>query len=146
MHTAKLDEIVREKDPALKFAVELYARVQTAAAVHLLQQQGRVREIANPQERIRAIARNHAESTANSLIVSPDGTSRRELNLAVRQELKANGAVAAEDHSFRVLVQRQDMTGAHHGWANHYETRDAAIPWRACSSNFAPVSVSSTFW
>jgi conjugative relaxase-like TrwC/TraI family protein len=124
MHTAKLDEIVRQKDPALKSAVELLARGQTSAAVDQLQQQGRVREIADPKERIRTIARNYAESPANSLIVSPDNASRRELNLAVRQELKASGAVAGEDHRFRVLVQRQDMTGADRAWANHYETGD----------------------
>jgi hypothetical protein len=44
--------------------------------------------------------------------------------VAVRQELKARGAVASEDHHFRVLVQRQDMTGADRAWANHYETGD----------------------
>ena len=43
MRTAKLDEIVRQKDPALKSAVELLATGQTAAALDLLQQQGRIR-------------------------------------------------------------------------------------------------------
>ncbi len=124
MRTAKLDEIVRQKDPALKSAVEFLATGQTSAALELLQQQGRIREIADPQVRIRTIARNYAESPANTLIVSPDNASRRELNIAVRQELKASGAVAAEDHSFRVLVQRQDMTGADRAWANHYEIGD----------------------
>jgi conjugative relaxase-like TrwC/TraI family protein len=124
MRTAKLDEIVRQKDPSLKSAVELLATGQTAAAVDLLQQQGRIREIVDPQERIRTIARAYAESPANTLIVSPDNASRRELNVAVRHELKASGSVAAEDHSFRVLVQRQDMTGADRAWANHYETGD----------------------
>lgn len=124
MHTAKLDEIVRQKDPALKSAVELLAAGQTAAAFNLLEQQGRVREVPDAQERIRTIARIYAESPANTLIVSPDNASRRELNLAVRQELKAGGLVAAENHSFRVLVQRQDMTGADRAWANHYEPGD----------------------
>ena len=124
MRTAKLDEIVRQKDLSLKSAVELLATGQTAAAVDLLQQQGRIREIVDPQERIRTIARAYAESPANTLIVSPDNASRRELNVAVRHELKASGTVAAEDHSFRVLVQRQDMTGADRAWANHYETGD----------------------
>jgi len=109
MRSAKVDEIVRQKDPALKSVVELLATGQTAGAIDLLRQQGRIREIADPQERIRTIAQNYAESPANTLIVSPDNASRRELNLAVRQELKASGAVAAEDHSFRVLVQRQDL-------------------------------------
>ncbi len=124
MRTAELDEIVRQKDPALKSAVELLARGQTAAAVDLLQQQGRIREIADPKERIRTIARAYAESPANTLIVSPDNASRRELNMAVRQELKSSGVVGTEDHSFRILVQRQDMTGADRAWANHYETND----------------------
>jgi ATP-dependent exoDNAse (exonuclease V) alpha subunit len=44
--------------------------------------------------------------------------------VAVRQELKANGSLALEDHTFRVLVQRQDMTGAERSWASHYEIND----------------------
>ena len=44
--------------------------------------------------------------------------------MAVRQELKATGSLALEDHTFRVLVQRQDMTGAERSWANHYEIND----------------------
>jgi ATP-dependent exoDNAse (exonuclease V) alpha subunit len=56
--------------------------------------------------------------------VSPDNASRRDLNMAVRQELKSSDAVGAEDHTFRVLVQRQDMTGADRAWANHYEIGD----------------------
>src|SRR5208282_2837169 len=55
---------------------------------------------------------SYVESPDNTLIVSPDNASRRELNVAVRQELKATGILAPEDRAFRVLVQRQDMTGA----------------------------------
>jgi len=124
MRTTKLDEIIRQKDPALKSAVELLAIGQTAAALELLQQQGRIREIPDPQERIRTIARVYAESPANTLIVSPDNASRRELNVAVRRELKTSGTVAPEDHGLRVLVQRQDMTGADRAWANHYDVGD----------------------
>jgi conjugative relaxase-like TrwC/TraI family protein len=124
MRTAKLDEIVRQRDPALRSAVELLARGQSAAALERLQSQGRVQEIANPRERIRSIARTYAQSPANTLIVSPDNTSRRELNTAVRQELKSNGVLSTEDHGVRILVQRQDMTGAERAWANHYETGD----------------------
>src|SRR6267143_14322 len=78
----------------------------------------------NGQERIRAIAKSYVESPQNTLIVSPDNASRRDLNVAVRQELKFNGTLAPGDHTFRVLVQRQDMTGAERSWANHYEVND----------------------
>ena len=124
MRTARLDEIVRQQDPALKSAVELLATGQVSAALDALQQQGRVKEIPNAEERVRAIAKSYVESPENTLIVSPDNASRRELNVAVRQELKANGSLAPEDHTFRVLVQRQDMTGAERSWASHYEIND----------------------
>ena len=124
MRTARLDEIVRQQDPALKSAVELLATGQVSAALDVLQQQGRVKEIPNAEDRIRTIAKSYVESPENTLIVSPDNASRRELNVAVRQELKTNGSLAPEDHTFRVLVQRQDMTGAERTWASHYEIDD----------------------
>jgi conjugative relaxase-like TrwC/TraI family protein len=124
MRTARLDEIVRQKDPALKSTVELLATGQISAALDALGQQGRVQQIPDKEERVRAIAKSYVESPENTLIVSPDNASRRELNAAVRQELKATGALAKEDHTFRVLVPRQDMTGAERSWASHYEIDD----------------------
>jgi conjugative relaxase-like TrwC/TraI family protein len=124
MHTARLDEIVRQRDPALKSTVELLATGQVSAALDALQQQGRVKEIPDGEERIRAIAKSYAQSPENALIVSPDNASRHELNTAVRHELKAIGVLAPEEHTFRVLVPRQDMTGAERSWANHYDIND----------------------
>ena len=124
MRTAKLEEIVRQKDPALKSVVELLASGQVSTALESLQKQGRVKEISNTEERIRTIARSYVDSPEKTLIVSPDNASRRELNVAVRQELKSNGTLAPEDHTFRVLIQRQDMTGAERSWASHFEVND----------------------
>jgi hypothetical protein len=124
MRTAKLDEIMRQKDPTLKSAVELLAKGQVSGALDALQQQGRVKEIPDREDRVRTIARSYVESPEKTLIVSPDNASRRELNIAVRQELRANGTLASEDHKFGVLVQRQDMTGADRSWASHYEIND----------------------
>jgi ATP-dependent exoDNAse (exonuclease V) alpha subunit len=124
MRTAKLDEIVRQKDATLKSAVELLATGQVSSALDALQKQGRVKEIVDTEERIRAIASSYIESPEKTLIVSPDNASRRELNAAVRQELKANGTIGSEDHSFRILVQRQEMTGAERSWASRYEIND----------------------
>jgi ATP-dependent exoDNAse (exonuclease V) alpha subunit len=45
MRTGKLDEIVRQKDQALKSAVELLAAGQVSSALDALQKQGRIREI-----------------------------------------------------------------------------------------------------
>ena len=124
MRTAKLDEIVRQKDPALKSAVEQFAKGDVSAALESLQRQGRIREIPDAEERIRAIAQAYVESPEKTLIVSPDNASRRALNVAVREELKAKGTLAPDDRNFRVLVSRQDMTGAERTWANRYEVGD----------------------
>src|SRR5579872_2717352 len=124
MRTAHLDEIVRQKDPALKSAVESLARGDVLGALDLMHSQGRIRVIPDTNERIRTIARSYIESPERTLIVSPDNASRRDLNVAVRHELKAQGTLAPEDHPFRVLVQRQEMTGAERRWASGYELAD----------------------
>jgi len=125
MRTAQIDQIVRQKDhPELKAVVERLARGDVAAGIGLLQQQGRVTEIADPAARIQAIARDYAANPDKTLIVSPDNASRREINDAVRHELQARGMVNVQDHSLRVLVPRQELTGAERQWASRYEPGD----------------------
>ena len=98
MRTVRLDQIVRQQNPELKAAVEHLARGEMAAGIELLQRQGRIREIADPAERIQAIAQEYAANPAQTLIVSPDNASRRAMNDAVRQKLQAQGTVGTEDH------------------------------------------------
>ena len=124
MRTAHLDEIVRQRDPALKHAVEQLARGEVQEALADLQKQGRVHEIADPQERIAAVAKAFVERSEETLVVSPDNKSRRELNEVIHRELQTAGKVAAEEHSLRVLVSRQEMTGADRQWAAQYEVGD----------------------
>jgi ATP-dependent exoDNAse (exonuclease V) alpha subunit len=124
MQTAQLDQIVRQKDPELRQAVEHLSRGEVAEGISLLEQQGRITEISDPQKRIASIARNYAESPDNTIIVSPDNASRRAINQAVRQELQALGRVDKQDHSMRVLTPRSDMTGADRAWAARYQTGD----------------------
>ena len=124
MRTAHLDEIVRQKDAALKSAVESLAKGDVSSALESLHKQGRIRQIPDAGERIRAIARSYVESPERTLIVSPDNGSRRELNFAVREELKIKGTLSRDEHQFKVLVQRQEMTGAERRWASGYEIGD----------------------
>src|SRR5258708_25763751 len=112
MRPSRLDAILRQQEPARKSAVELLATGQVSAALDALRQQGRVKEIPNAEERIRTIAKSYVESLENTLIVSPDNASPRELNVAVREELKPTGAIAPEGYSFRLLDPRHHMTGA----------------------------------
>jgi conjugative relaxase-like TrwC/TraI family protein len=124
MRTAQLDQIMRQRDPELLKAVEHLSNNETAIGVQLLGQQGRITEIVDPDERIAVIAKNYAVHPENTLIISPDNASRRTINQAVRQELQTLGAVDAKDHSMRVLIPRNDMTGADREWAARYQPGD----------------------
>jgi ATP-dependent exoDNAse (exonuclease V) alpha subunit len=124
MQTARLDQIVRQKDPELLRAVEHLSRGEVAEGISLLEQQGRITEISDPQKRIASISRNYAENPDNTIIVSPDNASRRAINQTVRKELQALGKVDKQDHSMRVLTPRSDMTGADREWAARYQTGD----------------------
>ena len=124
MRTAQLDQIVRQKDPELLKAVEHLARNETHTGISLLQAQGRITAISNPEERIAAIARDYASNPEKTLIVSPDNASRRDINQAVRIELQASGSLGRRNVSFPVLVPRNDMSGADRAWAARYNPGD----------------------
>src|SRR5579864_3253315 len=124
MRTARLDEIVRQKDPALKETVEQLARGHVREAIASLDEQGRVHEIGDRDSRVQAIARSYAEHPQSTLVISPDNKSRMELNRVIHAELRERGAVSGEEHSVRVLTPRQDMTGVDRAWAAQYEPGD----------------------
>ena len=124
MSTAKLEQIVRQKDPDLKAIVEHFARGEVSSGIQALAKQGRITEIGDAAERIRVIARSFVENSENTLVISPDNASRRQLNDAIRTELQSRGRVGAENHLFRVLIPQQDMTGADRRWVARYNVDD----------------------
>ncbi len=124
MQTARLDEIVRQRDPALKEAVAQLARGDVRAAIENLDGQGRVHEIVGREERLSEIAREYAREPQGTLVISPDNESRRELNGLIHREMQERGEVSQEEHKVEVLDARQEMTGADRQWAAQYEVGD----------------------
>jgi conjugative relaxase-like TrwC/TraI family protein len=124
MRSALLDRIVRQKDPELLKAVEHLSNNETVTGFRLLQEQGRVTEISDAEQRITAIAKTYAAQPENTIIVSPDNASRRSLNQAVRRELQTAGLLEKNDRSIFVLTPRSDLTGADRAWAARYEPGD----------------------
>src|SRR4029077_16826780 len=112
MRTARLDEVIRQKEPELKEAVEQLARGDVIGAVANLDQRGRVHEIVVREERLGAIAREYAREPQGTVVISPDNDSRRELNTLIHREMQAHGGVSPEEHKLRLLDSRQEMTGA----------------------------------
>jgi len=101
MRTARLDEIIRQKDPELKEVVVQLSRGEVRDAIHKLDDQGRIQEIANREERLAAIAREYARQPQGTLVVSPDNQSRRELNERIHEALQQKGQVQAEQQAIR---------------------------------------------
>ena len=66
LETARLDDIVRQPDPAFRAVVEQLSRGEVRSAMALLEAQARVHEIADRDDRLTVIARAY---TAH-----PDGT------------------------------------------------------------------------
>ena len=124
MRSAVLDRIVRQRDPGLLKVVEHLSKNETATGVRMLQEQGRVTEIADAEQRVATIAKAYAAQPENTIIVSPDNASRRAINQAVRQELQLAGTLETNDRAISVLTPRSDMTGADREWAARYAPGD----------------------
>jgi conjugative relaxase-like TrwC/TraI family protein len=122
--TVRLDDIVRQQDPGLKHVVEHLSRGEVLEAIQQLEEQGRVHEIPSHDERLTAIAREYAGSPDGTLVVSPDNQSRQAINQIIHGLLQTAGQVEAQEHRVRVLVARQEITGADRQWAQQYEPGD----------------------
>ena len=121
IETACLDEIVRQKDPALKEVVEQLSRGQVREAMEKLDDQGRIHEIVDPNERFQEIAKAYARQPEGTLIVSPDNQSRTEINQVIHRELQERGQVDHRGERLKVLVARQEITGADRQWGEQYQ-------------------------
>ena len=124
LRTAHLDEIIRQKGPALKEVVEQLARGEVREAIGNLNRQGRVHEIGDRQERIAEIAREYVRSPESTLVVSPDNESRREINQHIHRTMQESGEVKGNEYRVHLLYARQDLTGADRQHAQNYEIGD----------------------
>jgi conjugative relaxase-like TrwC/TraI family protein len=126
MPVARLETIRRQLDPGLRAAVTLASRGEIGQAIALLEQQGRIREIADPNERHAAIAREYLaahEAREKVLVVSPANDERRQLNVAIRAVLKERGRISSDGPEQIVLVNR-DLTRPQRKRVQSYEVGD----------------------
>jgi ATP-dependent exoDNAse (exonuclease V) alpha subunit len=121
---ARLKTIVRQRDPALRAVVEQLARGEISGAIQALDRQGRVHEIPDRAVRLQTIAQEYVRRPDGTLVVSPDNHSRTALNEAIHEAARTAGQVRGRDHRVRVLVPRQEVTGADRQWAAQYQIGD----------------------
>ena len=126
MATAVMDEIERQKDPALREAVALAARGESAASLARLTD---VREVRDDHQRRSAIASDFArlpeEERARTLVVAGTNEARREINRAIRDDL----GLAGHGREYATLIRR-DTTQAERSFARNYAVGDVIQPER----------------
>jgi conjugative relaxase-like TrwC/TraI family protein len=119
IRTARLDKILRQRTN-LKKPVELLSQKEVLAAIEMLESQGRITEIKDDLERLKAIASDYVGNSKGTLIISPANSERVAINTIIHQQLQERGIVDRNDQGMTVLVNRQDMTGAERTFALAY--------------------------
>ncbi len=132
IRTARLDKILRQRTN-LKKPVELLSQREVLAAVTLLESQGRITEIKDDIERLKAIAIDYVNNPKGTLIISPANSERVAINSLIHHELQNRSAVGRENHRLAVLVNRQDMTGPERTFALAYMPGEDIIRYNTTS-------------
>ncbi len=126
MRTALMQEIQRQKDPALRESVALAAKGEASASLAHIRE---VREIRDDRERRAAIAGDYArmpaEERSRTIVVAGTNEARREINRAVRENL----GLAGRGHEYATLTRR-DTTQAERAFAKNYAPGDIIQPER----------------
>jgi conjugative relaxase-like TrwC/TraI family protein len=126
MRVARLENIRRQRDPRLREAVRLSAEGRVGAALAALEEQNRVREIAETDERYRAIANEYVQAIdagERVLVVSPGNDERRRLNTEIRSTMIERGHIA-QDSTIQTILVSQNLTRAQRALAQGYEVGD----------------------
>lgn len=126
IRAARLDKILRQRTN-LKKPVELLSQKEVLAAVTLLESQGRITEIKDDIERLKAIATDYVNNPKGTLIISPANSERVAINSLIHHELQKRGAVGRENHRLTIFVSRQDMTGPERTFALAYVPNEDII-------------------
>jgi len=130
MATALMGDIIRQKTPELKEAVELAAKAQASASLSVLDRKLQaVRTVDDDRQRYGQIASRYAsldaEARRETLIITGTNASRNALNEATHQALGLSG----RGFEFALLTRR-DTTQAERRVAKYYIAGDIIQPER----------------
>jgi conjugative relaxase-like TrwC/TraI family protein len=128
MTVARLETIRRQETPKMRAVVKA-ARYTPAQAFDLLNEQGRINQIADWRQRYTAIAAEYLKARKNgkqALVVSPGNDERREINACIRQQLIEHDLVKDDGRTHEILVDRK-FTPAQIRTANSYQQGDVIL-------------------
>ena len=128
MATAKLDEIVRQTNPLTKEAVEASTGGDARRALDALERGGgKIIALADPAERIKAMAKDYAalspKEQRRTIVIDPSRVGRDALNAEIRTQLIASGQLSGAGVTMRT-VESKGLTRAEARDARSYEVGD----------------------
>ena len=113
MRTARMEEIQRQRDPALRAAVDLAARGRTAASLEKISAVMEIREDADRRaELVRDFMALSPDERDGTLIVSGTNEARREINVRVRERAARPDRVGSSTPSFAATPPRPSAGSA----------------------------------
>ncbi|OPY61284.1 MAG: Multifunctional conjugation protein TraI [Syntrophorhabdaceae bacterium PtaU1.Bin034] len=101
MKTVHMKETLRQKDEDYKAMVAEIAAKRIDNAFRMMEQKGKVHEIADDGDRHSAIVKEFVSKKdyRNTLVVTPLNRNRNELNERIRDRLKEKGTLNVQEHS-----------------------------------------------
>ena len=128
VETAKLAEIVRQTNPLTKEAVEASIHGDARRALNALDRGGgKIIALADPVERMKAMARDYAalslKDQRSTIVIDPSRAGRDALNAEIRTQLVASGRLTGEAVLMRTL-ESKGLTKAEARDARSYEVGD----------------------
>lgn len=125
--TVKLEEIVRQRNETLRQGIYAAARGDVREALDKVERAGTINDLDSPAARRAAAARQYLALAPavreNTLMVSTSRAGRSEINIRVREGLKAEGALRGEERALQALDTR-DLTRAERKAAWSYQSGD----------------------
>lgn len=122
---ARIDTIVRQKDPHLRRAVKMTIDREHRAAIGTLR--SRIVEVRDRDQRLEAVATSYLQlpsaAQASTLVVTPSNEDRRHLNAEIRLGLRKAGHLRGPELPAQILITK-NLTRAEKTDAAHYEVGD----------------------
>jgi len=122
MHTARMDEIMRQKNKELKAVVEKLAQGKTKQAIQDLSKS--ISEVKDPQKRLQVVASKYLEQTPQerekSMVIVSTNKERHDLNTQIREGLKKEGVLTGKPQEVQTL-NKNAFTQAEARQAHNYE-------------------------
>jgi conjugative relaxase-like TrwC/TraI family protein len=125
MHTAKLTEIVRQREnPALLAVVKDFAAGRILEGVQKMRDQDAIREDTDRKQLIDKMAKHYISLDGRILIVATNNPSRIDISKRIHTEMQTVGRVSKDEQTVKVLVNRQSVTDEDQRWAQKFHEGD----------------------